>query len=520
MNNWYGVAKLSKEQVKVFSGTLYNFISSTLVFAITAIATIIVANSIGAQLYGSLSVGKILQDLLLVFCAVGMDAALVRFIPDFLAKEKFGSITSAISTASIIVGSFAVAFTVAFFLLSQFISIYIFHNYWLTPIIQLLILIFPLVIINYMIGAVLNGFQRFGLAMVVKVTFVSVYLFFLIIFLGYGFSLDGVIYAYIIGYSLSNVVGFVFVLREKRRVVKSGGEAKLFDFSLSREMFNFGRWSWGSAFIAMGFTRFNEILIGVFLIEATLGIYRISQTFASIIGYVGLALATTLNPYLSELTALKREEKVADMTKKLTNYCLVLSLLFSAPVIVFAYQLLGTVLSQEYIVGSDPLKILIIGFVIYNVSGPVSSYFFAKKRLVVNFLILSSSLLVGFVASALLITVFSINGLNQIGGMNGAAIGFTLGMVVEITLFALFTKRYFKLNILDKNSTIFGTVFVTGLLVLVFITNINFGLSILGLVIFEIALAAKYRKELRNVAKTLETYLLPSQKQVTSRELG
>jgi O-antigen/teichoic acid export membrane protein len=505
---------LSEDRTRIFSGTLYNFIALIIIVALNAVNTIIVANIIGTQLYGSYSAAKILLELLTALCSVGMGFALVRFIPDFLAQKKFKSVNSTISTASIVIFSVAAVFTAVFFFASPFIATNFFHNYWLTPILQFFTLIFPLISITVVLSTILNGFQRFGLAMIMNVIFFLVYFLFIIIFLGFGLSIEGVLYASALGYGLSGLVGFVFVFREKRRTVKSEGKVKIFDFGLFKDMFNFGKWGWAASFIDIGFTRFNEILIGVFLLVATLGIYRISQTFASIMGYIGLALATTLNPYLSELTAIKKEKKVVNMMKRATNYSLILSLIFSGPVVVFAYQILEAFFSQDYLIGADPLKILIIGFIIANISRPVGSYFFAKKRLVVNFLILFFSLLTGFIISVLLIPIFGMNGLNQYGGMIGAAIGFASSWIVNVVLFAFFTRRYFKIDILEKSSAIWAIIFVLGILGLALLTKISFGLAVLGLVIFEVALMFKYKRELLYFAKTAEAYLLPSQKKV------
>ncbi|MEM2136252.1 MAG: oligosaccharide flippase family protein [Candidatus Jordarchaeaceae archaeon] len=503
---------MSKDQVRVFSGTLYNYITLLLIFVLTAINTVIIANAVGAQLYGSFSVAKILLDLLTALCSVGMGASLVRFIPDFLVRHRFGSVNSAIGTASIVILSVSGVFTVVFFFASSFIAINVFHNYWLTPILQLMVAIFPLLGVSVLFDSLLNGFQRFDLAMMCRVIFISCYFLFVVIFLGLGLGIEGVIYAFAIGYALYGLVGFLFFLREKRRLVKLDGKSEIFDFGLFKDMFNFGKWAYGMSFIDMGFQRFNELLIGIFLIEAILGVYRISQTFASILGYIGLALATTLNPYLSELTAISKEEKVVRMMKRSTTYSLILSLLFSGPLIVFAYQIFELFFTQEYLLGTDSLKILIIGFVIANVSRPIGSYFFAKKRLWVNFLILFFSLLTGIILSVLLIPVFSMYGLNPYGGMNGAAIGFVSSWIVNVALFAYFTRRYFKINILEKNSAIWTIIFILGITVLSLLTKINFELSILGLVIFEAALALKYKRELLNLAKTAEAYLLPPQK--------
>ncbi|MEM2146009.1 MAG: oligosaccharide flippase family protein, partial [Candidatus Jordarchaeaceae archaeon] len=438
----------------------------------------------------------------------------IRFIPDFIIRQKFDSVNSAISTASIVIFSTSIVFTVVFFFASSFIAMNVFGNYWLTPVLQYMIATFPLIGVSVIIDWILSGFQRFGLAMVVRMVFTSVYLVFVVIFLGFGFSIEGVIYAFILGYTVSGLVGFVFFLKVKRKVVKSKGKFKIFDFGLFKEMFNFGKWHYGMSFIDLGFTRFNELIIGMVLIVNVLAVYRISQTFASILGYVGMALASTLNPYLSELTAIKKEKVAINKLKSSTNYSLILSLLFSAPIIVFAYQILELFFTQEYFSGADPLKILIIGFIIANISRPVGSYFFAKKKLWVNFSILAISLFTGVTTTYLLIPLFSMNGLNQYGGVIGAAIGFTLGWIVNIILFAYFTERYFNIKILEKNSAIWATIFIVGISALALLTKISFGLSVFGLIIFEIALAFKYRNELLKFAKTAETYLLPSQKKV------
>ncbi|MBS7250483.1 MAG: oligosaccharide flippase family protein [Candidatus Freyarchaeota archaeon] len=503
---------MSEDQARVFSGTLYNYVTLFLIVILTAINTIIIANAIGAQLYGGYSVGKIIIDLLTGLCSLGLSAGLVRFIPDFLARQKFSSVNSAISTSSIVIFSASALFTVIFFFASPYIATNIFSNYWLTPILQIMSLTFPLIVVNAVTDWILNGFQRFGLSMLIRMVFTSIYLLFVVIFLGLGFSIEGVIYAFILGYAVSGVVGVIFVLRVSRKVIKSEEKFKIFDFCLFKDMFNFGKWAYGISFVELGFQRFNELVIGVILLEVALAVYRISQTFSSILGYVGLALATTLNPYFSELTSISREEKAVSMMKRSTSYSLIISLLIAAPIIVFAYQILETFFTQQYFSGADPLKVLIIGYVIANISKPVGSYFFAKKKLWINFSIQTISLLTVVASSYLLIPIFAMNGLNQYGGMIGAAIGFTLGWIVNLILFAYFTRRYFKINILEKNSAIWAITFILGITVLALLTKINFELSILGLVIFEAALALKYKRELLNLAKTAEAYLLPLQK--------
>jgi len=536
----HGVTKLSDERIRVFSGTLFNFINSLVIVVLTAANTIIIANTIGSQLYGSLSLGVTLLDLFTGICAVGMGASMVRFLPDFLIRKKFSSVNTAISTASIVVLSITAVLTVVGFFLSPFIAIKVFNNYWLTPIFQLLIVTsFPLLSIKIIFQWILSGFQRFDLYTIVDVSFISSYLLFAYTLLGFGFSIEGVIYAFALAYAFSGSLGFVFSLRVKRKSVKSDKGFKIFDFGLLKEMFNFGKWDYGMGFMELGFTHFNKIFVGVFLAVTAVGVYAISQTFASVLGYIGIAVTATLNPYLSELTAINMKKKVVNLMKKSIGYSFILSILFSAPIIVFSEQILGAFFTQQYLSSADPAKILIIGFVISSVSRPAGSYFFARKKLWVNFSILLLSLLAGVALSLLFIPVFSMNGLNQtwgmIGtalarvsgipafsmtglnqtwGMIGAAIALVIGWIVKTVLYGFFTKRYFKINIMEKKSAIWATIFVIGISVLALLTKISFVLSVLGLVIFEVALAFKYRNELLNFARIAESYLLPSQKKV------
>lgn len=342
----HGVTKLSKERARVFSGTLYNYLTLLLLVLLTAINTIVIANNIGNGLYGSFSIGTTLLDLLTGISYVGMSISLIRFVPDFLVRKKFGYVKTAVSTASIVILLATGVLSVISFFAAPYIANNVFHNYWLTPVLQLLVLTFPLLSVNIIFGAILAAFQRFGISMVMRVVDISVYFLFAFIFLGLGLSIVGVIYAFAIGYAFSGLFGFAFSLKEIRKRAKIDKGFKIFDSHLFREMFSFGKWDYGMSFINLGFTRFNELLIGVFLTIATLGVYAIGQTFASILGYIGSALATTLNPYLSELTAINMKKRVVNLMKTSTGYSLILSLLFSAPLIVFSYQIFDAFFSR------------------------------------------------------------------------------------------------------------------------------------------------------------------------------
>jgi len=213
-----------------------------------------------------------------------------------LSEKKFDSVDTAISTASTVIISVSLVFTVVFFFASPFIATNVFQDYWLTPILQLMTAIFPLLGVSIVFQSILNGFQRFDLAMAMRILFTTVYLIFVIVFLGLGYGIEGVIYAFALGYTSSGLAGFIFVSKERRKIGKSDKKFKLFDFTLFKEMFNFGKWAYGMTFTNLGFTRFNELLIGVFLIRGCSGHLQNRSDFRVYSGLRGIGTYEHIEP--------------------------------------------------------------------------------------------------------------------------------------------------------------------------------------------------------------------------------
>lgn len=501
------VFKMEEDRLRIFSGTVYNFITLFLVVLLSTVNTIIIANFVGPELYGNFSIGRIIIDLLTVLCSLGLTASLIRFIPDFLIKKRFGFINSAISTGATVILLVTLILTVSFFFASPYIATNIFGNYWVTPILQLITLTFPTFAIYVIIDGALNGFQKFNLSMSMKVMMVAGYLLFVLVFLNYGYGVEGVIYALAIGNSVADIFGLYFLNKERKKIRVNNSEVtsfKIFDKKLFREMLGFGKWQYGISLVDTAFYRLNELMIGVFLIGAFVGIYRIGLSFATMLGFLAMAIQQTLNPYLSELNASDQEKKILKTIQRSTEYSTIFTLIFAAPAIVFAYQLLDMFFISSYLSATEPMRILVLAFVLGSMSGPIRAYFFAKKKLWINFVANGSAFALTLVLSVLLIPNYG----SPLSGINGAAVALLVGYSVNLLEYILFARRFFGISIVRKKAGIWLFMLVLGIVGLIVLSELNFLASIIGIILFEAGLILIFKEEVISVTKLVLDYTI------------
>ncbi len=131
----------------------------------------------------------------------------------------------------------------------------------------------------------------------------------------------------------------------------------------------------GSVAQAIGY-RFDVFLVNIFLAEAFLGLYSMAFRFAEVLWLLPAAISTALLPRVST-----GDERAAQRaTAQTSRVVFATSLLGSVGVFVLAGPLLRLLYGEKFLGSVAPLRILLLGIVVFSVQKVLANYFIGQGR--------------------------------------------------------------------------------------------------------------------------------------------
>ena len=203
--------KLKEYSNKIAKGALIVFIGMIIGKALSY-SYVILLSRLGSSTYGLLSLGFAIISFLVIISLLGLSTSVTRYVAYYIGKRDKKSIKSTIISSIKIVLPLSVLISFILFLLSKQISIIIFKNTDLIPILKFFSLSIPLLALTDLFLSFIIGFQKIGYRTIIKdiiETLVKLFLTFIFISLGYG--LFGVIAAYIISIVITFILSFYFL---------------------------------------------------------------------------------------------------------------------------------------------------------------------------------------------------------------------------------------------------------------------------------------------------------------------
>jgi len=190
------------------------------------------------------------------------------------------------------------------------------------------------------VGSLLNNLSRIALQV-------------LAVFLG--FEVAGLAGGFVFGIFVGTVVNYRYLQLHFRRFTRAH----------LKSLLSFSFW----IFLAMSgilvFTTADVVLIGYFMTNADVGIYRIAVQLASLGIFVALALQMVLYPRFSHWNEEGRRDQIETSLSKAYTYSLVLAVPFCVGGWILGYQLLYFLYGADFTGGTEALFILLPVYVVY-----------------------------------------------------------------------------------------------------------------------------------------------------------
>ena len=296
-----------------------------------------------------------------LFRDLGLNSALVKFLPEFRAKGEKRALRSSLSLVALLQTLPSLLLLSLLFLLSGWLSSSFFRNPGALLPLRILLLWFFFNTFYQLFRAAFQGLQDMLAYSLADLLWILLILLLSLVTVGVlGRGVEGVALAYLLSTCLvaGAELGYLRlrypeVLGRPRR--EEAG--RLLSFALPVLVGMLGG-------LVLGYT--DTLMLTVFKGAGEVGLYQAAQPLAGLVGYFVGALTVVLFPMVSEMWAEGRRKEVAGALSLLLRFSLAAVLPLALVLLAFPEVAVRLVFGQGYLGGVDALRILSCNAVVYT----------------------------------------------------------------------------------------------------------------------------------------------------------
>jgi len=402
---------------------------------------IVIARFLGANDYGLISLGFAALTMAAALAAIGLPAGVTRYVSSYKGKEDRGRIKGTIIGAIKMNLPISIIFALLLFFGADWISVHIFHDAKLTPVLRIFAIAVPFMVLARNLLSATIGFQEMRYQVYTNELFQNVLkLAGIVTLVALGFGVSGAAWGWALAVILTPFLAFYFLEKKVFPVFNT----KIKAIPVEKEIFSF---SWplifvGIAGIVMGFM--DTLMLGYFCRAYEVGIYNAALPTAQLINAIPRVFVGIFFPVISELYARNKIEDLKNTYSVVTKWMFSLSFPAFLLIALFSDQIIKILFGPEYVTGATALLILTAGFLIGTAVGPTDTILqaYGKTRIIMVTVYIGAGM--NFSLNFLLIPLY---------GINGAAIatGASLAFLNIVNLFFIYriSKMYpFRLSYL------------------------------------------------------------------------
>lgn len=358
---------LNESLRKIAKGASIVLIGTLVGRAFGYLSRMVIARFLGANDYGLITLGFTVMSIVAIFSMVGMQSGIVRYVSFYKGKEDKRRIKGTIISAVKITLPLSLLLAFILFGCSNWISIHVFHDANLTPILRVFAVGIPFSVLASNLLSATMGFQQMRYNVYTQYIFQEpLKLVAIVLLLLLGFGVLGAAWGWVFAMIAMPFLAFYFLEKKIFPVFKSKVKA----ISVDRELFSFSfpMLFAGIAGLVMGWT--DTLMLGYFSSSADVGIYNTALPTAQLIRAIPGAFAIIFFPVISELYARDRIEDLRETYTVVTKWMFALIFPTFLLVLLFPDQIITILFGAEYSAGATALSILVFGFVLTTVVGP------------------------------------------------------------------------------------------------------------------------------------------------------
>jgi len=366
---------LAKLQVWVRGGSLATLVpaseayarrlvkGSTIVFTALVLSGIIglllrmfLARNLSVGEYGLFYAIFALVGFFALFRDLGLNSALVKYIPEFSVRKEFGAIKSSIAFAALFQAVFAFSVAAIIFTSSGQIALAVFKTEAAVIPLGILCVWFFAMTFYSLIRSVFQGFQNMPAYAGMEFFWILFVLLLAVLSVGVlGQGIRGVAPAYLVATLVVIVFAFAYLGNRYPHVFKGKAPAtkplakKLFVFALPVFVGGLGG-------LILGYM--DTLMLTVLRTLPEVGYYQVARPTSGLLEYLGGALIIVFFPMVSELWARRERVILNSMLHFLIKFSFLLAIPAALVFISFPEIIIRLMFGENYLAGATTLQIL------------------------------------------------------------------------------------------------------------------------------------------------------------------
>ena len=418
---------IAKTSVVVFVGLILSKI-------FTYVYRIVIARHFGPEIYGLFSLAVMILGWFVAFSSLGLAQGLLRYIALYRGEKKPNKIRFILKISIRTILFSTVISAIILFLLSEFISINLFHNPDLIIFLRIFSILIPVNVFASIFLSVMRAYEKINwhtfifniLQNILKLTA-------LIVLIILGFKTNAVIFSYFLGILGVLIVSY-FVCRYKiPEIFKRYTLQKKIRKNIFRELFSY---SWPVLFFGLlvGILYgIDSFVIGYFRNAIEVGFYNAAVPIALLLSITPELFMSLFFPLITKEYSKKNLLTIKQLSQQVGKWIFIINLPIFIIIILFPGIFISILFGKEYLVAENALRILSIGAL------------FSSLTLVASNLILMVGKTKTILINLIGISIFNII-LNIIlvprYGINGAAFSTMLSGIILGMLFLFQANSY------------------------------------------------------------------------------
>ena len=455
----------------------------------TYIYRIIVARFFGPEVYGIFSLAAMILALFVAISSLGLIDGILRYVSLYRAKKENEKIKYILRFSLITLLISGIASGVILFLLSESLSLSVFHNPAMQIYLKTFSFLIPIFILANAFLHILRAYEKVNyysflqniLQNILKVIFLLAF-----IFVGLN-SNSSVIFSFFIAIFIMMLFAYILSRQLIPNIFEKVVLTKKQKSEIKKDLFNY---SWPLIFLGVIGNLYywtDSFLLGYFKSAIEVGIYNAAVPIAALLLASQEIFMQLFYPLITKEYSIKNFRLIGELSKQVSKWMFIINLPLFLIMLIFPGVLINFLFGKEYLLASNALRILSLGVFISSISGisiAILNTAGKSKLMLTNIAFFS---ILNVILNILLIPNY---------GLNGAAIATTISVILSGLVFIFWAYKYF--SIIPLRRKMLGIVFIslitfTPLLILKKIITITFvNLAFIGIIFLIIYLALIY----------------------------
>mgnify|MGYP001595116618 FL=1 len=421
--------KNTKLSNQIAIGAIITFLGMVLGKGLTYLYVALIAR-LGSSEYGLLSLGFTITLFLVTISMLGLNIGLTRYISFFIGKNNSKKVKGTILSSIKISLPVSLFFMMILILFADKISINIFHNPNLIPILKLFSFTIPFIVLSNIFSSIMIGFKKVKYHIIINEVvenIVKLFLTFILIYLGY--NLFGASIAYLISIIVTFILSLYFVQKKTFKIFNK----KIKTEFITKELLIFSLPLFFAGFSDLIIKWSDVLLIGYFKTASDVGIYNATLATATLLTLVPTALMIIFLPTITNLYSKKNDKEIKKVSIRTSKWIFFCNLPIFIMLLMLSKDILRIMFGNEYIIGTTSFIILLFGYIVHSLSHTNSIILIMLKKT-------KTVLYVGIITSlsSILINLLLIPKYGIIGG----AIGTSCALILNYLIYTFLAYRF------------------------------------------------------------------------------